>query len=738
MELTLEQKKFKKGIFISLTLVFISSIAVLARISTINTPTVLDYDPWFFFRHAKDIINNNLRTPKWDYLSFYPPGRPSDVSQGWPYTMIFFYKLLQLFSSSIDFTKAAILSPLLMVALIPIPAFFVGRLISKTNIGGIITALVSVLTPTFIGVSMAGYCDTDAPVVFWFFASILFTFLTLKKGVNLKKSILFYTLAIISNLLFLWNWGGGGGGGWINLILFTAFLPSIPIFRLIESIIHTHKLSFNLSNIFLEFKSFLLPILTVLIASNILAYILGFSTLFQAFFSGLAFTGLVGQPLLVNVSVAELQPIPLNLQGILTIAGRVGIFPFLLTVGLIPLILFKLFRKERITFEEIFLLLFALSMFYLISRGIRFSLQFSVAVAAASGYVVAQIYNYLRGRNKVIKATIFGVIALGFLMFISDAIQLGQSSQGMMIDKNWYDMLDWLKEHADKTALVTTWWDPGHIIAGYTGLRVHADGAHCPPGLCIPYNHNVRIQDMGRIMSTSNETEAITILKKYKQLTPEQCQEAKSKWPQMPEDACKPVSEIYFISSNDLIGKFTWMNYFGGYRAPIKTNQDFFANPGVCCASTPKTEPGQASCGEFASQGRGVWVWCPWIFSFSKVEKDQEGNPIYVYSYSGLNLAVIQKAGRLIPVYNNRYLINHVTYFLQGQQQNDDLTNLNVSLERINGLVWIDPSFRNLIYFAPAIKDSIFVKTFFYNGEGLEHFKLVYSNPEIKLYKVEV
>jgi len=57
-------------------------------------------------------------------------------------------------------------------------------------------------------------------------------------------------------------------------------------------------------------------------------------------------------------------------------------------------------------------------------------------------------------------------------------------------------------------------------------------------------------------------------------------------------------------------------------------------------------------------------------------------------------------------------------------------------LEKLDGLVWIDPSFKSLIYFAPEIKDSIFVRTFFYGGEGLDHFELVYQNSEIKLYKV--
>ncbi|MDI6825977.1 MAG: STT3 domain-containing protein [Candidatus Aenigmarchaeota archaeon] len=712
-------------------LLFIIFLSTWVRLSTINSPTVLDYDPFWWYRYAKIILENGFKMPEWDILSFYPPGRPTEPFQGWPYTIAIFYKILNSLSG-MDFTRAAIISPLITVALIPIPAFFLGKFLTGNNIAGLATAIFATLTPAFIGVSMAGYCDSDAPVVFYSFFSVLFTILAMK-----KRSIPFYFLAILANLMFIYNWGGG----WITLILFLVFILTIIPFRVLEDVIHTKKLTLSLSGVLKEVKTLFIPLIVIILITNVVGFILWRMTMFHSLFGGLVFTGLVGQPLIVNVSVAELQPINVfSREGFLAVVSRVGLLPVILTFfGLPLLVLYKLYRRERIAFEEIFLFLWALVMFYLITRGIRFSLLFSIAAATSAGYAIGNFYNYLKGRNLVIFSTAFGLVGLLILMFISDAIQIGYASSGMLLSQNWYDMLDWLKSNAKKDAIVATWWDPGHIIAGYTGLRVHADGAHCGPTVCIPYNHNVRIQDMGRIMSTSDEKEAISILKKYMQLTPEQCQEVKQKFGDIiPKEACEPASEMYFISSNDLIGKFTWMNYFGGYRAPIKSNADFQANPGVCCASTPKTEPGQISCGEFAAQGKGVWVWCPWIFSFSEVKQDQEGNPVYVYDYAGLKIAIIQKGDNLIPIYNNRFLINHLTFFPQGsaKPQAIDLTRLNTSLERIDGLIWIDPSFRNLIYFAPSIKDSIFTRTFFFDGEGLKHFDLVYSNPEIRLYKL--
>jgi len=702
--------------------------AFWTRSFTLDNPLILDYDPFFFYRYAKDLLENNLIPPKWDLLSFFPPGRPFRVGKlGWPYTMIFFFKIFSLFSPNISFMYIAKLSPALMVALSIIPAFLLGRELSN-NWGGLLTGLFAIAAPTFIGVSMAGYCDTDVIVVFYTFLSIFSIFLAVR-----KKKIIYYILSILLMLWFLFNWWFG----WYTILFFTLFIPAFLIFKLIETIIRERKLKIDLKKVFDDSKNVIIPLLIIITLVNILGTLLGRGNLWDLVGSAFQFLG--GEASIVNVSVAELQPINIFTKGgFQQIANRAGFFPTVIALFGIPLIaLYKLFKKVKISFIEIFLFMWMLLTFYLILHGIRFSLLFTCAVAASAGYVLGNLIEMIKNQQIFFKSILFSIVLIVCLMTASDAIQLGMQSGGMQVGSNWVEMLDWLKENADEKAIVSTWWDPGHIIAGYTGLRVHADGAHCGPEECVPYNHNVRIQDMGKIMSISDEDEAVEILKKYMQITPEQCQEVKEKYGDIvPKEACEPASEMYFISSNDLIGKFTWMNYFGGYRAPIGSNYDFARNPGVCCAATPKTEPGQISCGEFANQGRGVWVWCPWIFSLKDMQQDQDGNPVYVYDYSGLTMTLIQKNDRLIPVYNNQFVINHMTFFFQGQAQNQDISNLNTTLEKINGLIWLDPGLNNLIYFAPAIKDSIFTRTFFYNGEGLKHFELVLSNPEIKLYKV--
>ncbi|MDI6807091.1 MAG: hypothetical protein QMD14_04785, partial [Candidatus Aenigmarchaeota archaeon] len=388
-----------KNLLVAATLTFIIYLAVWVRLSTINTPTVLDYDPFWFARHAQEVIENNFQMPKWDYLSFYPPGRPTDVFQGWTYTIAIFYKILEKINPTITLTKAAILSPLIMVALIPIPAFFLGRLLTGNNLGGLAVALFSTLTPAFIGVSMAGYCDSDAPVAFYSFLTVLAVFLALK-----KRSILFYMLVILVNLLFVYNWGGG----WITLLIFSAFFPTLIIFRIAERAVHEGKISFS-KDMISEFKSLLIPFLIIVFVSNLIAYLLGLHTILGSFFGGLAFTGLFGQPLIVNISVAELQPISIfTRDGFLAVAGRVGLLPFLLSLFALPaLAIYKIWKKERISWVEIFLFFWALIVFYLISRGVRFSLLFSIAASCSTGYVIGSLWNYLKDRKDIVTATVF-------------------------------------------------------------------------------------------------------------------------------------------------------------------------------------------------------------------------------------------------------------------------------------------------------------------------------------------
>jgi hypothetical protein len=649
-------------------------------------------------------MQNGMKPLQWDKLSYYPPGRPFDPTLGWEYTMILFYKIAQIISKNVDFLLIAKLSPVILAALGAIPAFLFGKMLSN-NWGGLATALFAVLTPTFIGVSMAGYCDNDPVVVFYTFLSIYSIFLALA-----KKSFPYYAFAILVNLLFAFNWGGG----WFVLLLFTVFLPVLFVFRILESFIQNRSFKLNFKEIFQKIKPLLIPLIIILVVTNILGVLTNLGTMLMSLLVSFGFIQKEAG-LLVNVSVAELQLLNVfSKDGFLTVIGRIGLLPTLLTFFGLPVIaIYKLWKGKEISYVEIFLFLWVGITFWMILHGIRFALEFSSAAAVAAGYVIGNLTKYFR--KDVISATVFGVLALFILIFVSDVIQIGYASAGMEISQNWVDALEWLKKNADKDSLITTWWDPGHIITGYTGLKVHADGAHCGPSECIPYNHNIRIQDMGRVFSTSNETEAINILNKYMKLTPEQCEEAKKAWPQMPEDACKPVSEMYVIASSDLIGKYYWLSYFSSCE------KKFGWQAYETCSKSVKW---------FLENGEGKN-----FFTLPFSNFDQTGNPVYA------GIVTLGKVNNtLVGVYQNRYIIRRIIYFQAGQMIAKEYNVEN----SIDGLLWVDPGFGMVIFMEPEVYKSLFTNMFFFNGEGLaefgipklNNFDLKFANSEVKIFKV--
>ncbi|HDJ96489.1 MAG TPA: hypothetical protein ENG45_00255 [Candidatus Aenigmarchaeota archaeon] len=715
-------KDVKRRVIIIVLLLSLMYIAFWTRSATLKSEVILDYDPWYFYRLAETILKNNLKPPKWDLLSFFPPGRPFHKQLGWPYTMILFYKIQKLLNQKANFMETAKLAPALVVSLCVIPSFLLGKLFTN-EWGGLLTSLFIVFAPAFIGVSMAGYCDTDAVVVMYTFLTVFSILLAVK-----KNKIHYYIFSSVVFFWFVYNWWFA----WYIILYFTLFIPGLLLFRVIERSIREKRFALDLKATFEDSKPVIIPLFILILLVNVVGTILGLGNLMAIF--GSAFRFLSGKAQIVNVSVAELQPVNVfTKNGFLQIAGRAGIIPTALAIfGLPVLVFYKILQKVRINFIEIFLFVWMFLTFYLIIHGVRFSLLFSCAVAASAGYVLGNLIHLVKsGKNLFIKATVFGIVAFLSLSVISDAAKMGQESRGMEVEKEWLDMLDWLKKNADPKAIVATWWDPGHIIAGYTGLRVHADGAHCGPGECVPYNHNIRIKDMGKVLVTNDEKEAVRILKKYMQLTPQQCEEVKKKYDGIvPKEACEPASEMYFIASNDLIFKYPWHSYFGDWNNVQKQYL---------------------------------------LLSFSKYVTDEQGRTIGL-SYGDDLIILLFKGDRIVPILQKRYVVKELLYYRNGKLHDEFVENGTVGSVLLLGD--IENQFPSQVVFMPidheeskkfircqesscedgkdnnfnrlidekvtfAERDSMFTKMFFLHGEELKCFKLVYENDKIRLFKVD-
>jgi dolichyl-diphosphooligosaccharide--protein glycosyltransferase len=708
---------FARKNFDIVLLIGIVCFAIWLRLATANVDIILDYDPWFWYRQAEGILKNNFLPLKWDILSYFPPGRPtgSKYQLGWSYTLASSYVLTKAFLSNLTFMKFSIYFIAFFSGLCAVPAYLVGRTVTN-KWGGLMTAFFAVVTPTFLGVSMAGYPDSDAVDVFYTFLVILTTLYAIKSfsGLKSKKTWFSIALALASYWLFAFNWNTS----WYVFYIFVGFIPLYIVFKIVESLIQRQE-TINLGNLIVtkikESKNLVLVIVLIGILGEALAFLTygwPFSTIppIEQLINGLQF--LTGKALIVNISVAELQPINVfSKDGFLSITSRIGIFPVILAIIGLPLIVvYKLFYKKKITTAEYFAIIWMIISFWLITRGIRFSLLFSMAVATASGFVVGSLTEFLKQRkDMLILSAIYGFILFGLLWHVSDNMLVSQQAGGMEVSQNWRDALDWLKTNSDENTLITTWWDPGHIIAGYAGLKVMADGAHCDDA-CYPYNHNIRIQDMGRVFSIGNETEAVNILQKYTGLTQQQCQELKQKFGDaVPSEACNKVSQMYVIASYDLIGKYYWLSYFGTGTGRNYLTYGF----------------------KNYDQTQGIVTYC--------IVTDQLRCDI-----STISLA--QKNNKTVAIINipqqgvTNAIARDITLFNQGSAVNQRLNETNA----IDGLVWINPDFSYLYFMDSSIRNSVFTNMFFFDGEGIGEFGInkltsftkVFENSEVKIFKV--
>lgn len=702
-----------------LDLIVLLAIVVLgASVRLVYVPSlVADFDPWWYYRHTVDAFNYGFNLPKWDIFSYAPPGRPYISFMGVEYAIAISYKIFSVFFRHMTLMQFFVLSPALISGISVIPAYYVGRLMSN-KIAGLFTGIFAVLAPTFISYSVAGYLDSKAFVILYSFLTIYMMMLSLK-----TRKILFYILAILSNVLFVYTWQGGG---WYPLMAFMVFLPALFIFRILESIVHQRKFAVTMPPIISEMKKLLIPYLIILISVNVITQLAGLKNIVtDGILSAVYYTGL-SQPLLVNISVAELQKLNIfSYSGFSAVESQVGAITTILTIiGLPILVIFKLIKRELVRFEEIFLFLFAVVTFYMILNGIRFALIFSVAASLSAGYVIGNLYDHLKHRAHIITAIIFAIILIFTLTLISNAYQVATSvASGYTVDSNWIDAFNWLKANSNNSTIVATWWDPGHQITGYAGIKAVNDGAHCPDTECVTGGINMRIQDMGYVLTTNNETQAVSLLEKYMQLSPQDCDKLKAAYGNtiydnvLHQDPCAPLTKMYFIASNDLIGKYTWPRYFSSC---LRTY-------GIQNAQTCYNIPDQW----FVQDGQHDSY-----FQLSLSGRDNSGNLIY----GGGTITLAQKNNQVIPIINipNQNIVNAIiqNIVVYSNNQPYQFSYSNVT-NIIQGTLIVDPSYQSVIYMDPETSQSIFTKMFFFNGQGLTRFKLVYANPEIRIFQVE-
>ena len=144
-----------------------------SRLQNENGQTYLiAIDPYFWMRHAKNVINNgnagdelreNPYTGKqmpYDSHMIAPVGRfvPGDMFHA--YLEAYTFKLMSVFNKGIELMKVAFFMPVILAALAVIPAFFIAKKIGG-NFAGFIAGMIIAVHPSFMTRTVGGFSDTD-------------------------------------------------------------------------------------------------------------------------------------------------------------------------------------------------------------------------------------------------------------------------------------------------------------------------------------------------------------------------------------------------------------------------------------------------------------------------------------------------------------------------------------------------------------------------------------------------
>ncbi len=267
------------------------------------------------------------------------------------------------------------------------------------------------------------------------------------------------------------------------------------------------------------------------------------------------------------------------------------------------------------------------------------------------------------------------------------------STMGTVLDKNWWDALNWIKNNTEECTVVATYWDPGHFITGIANRPVVFDGATQNALLYLDKNGNpvredenyttvrARIKDIATTLFTDNESLAIEILRHY---TFKNC-----------------TQPMVYIASADLIFKSQWWTYFATWD-PVNKGKKYY----YLVLSLTERKP---------LIGENVIAY---VYRISDMEA------FLIYKKNRTYVAKLQAGNQFLDV-------EKLWYFENG------LRKIYKKNAPVKGLLLATANFQQIIFIPPQLENSLFTKLMFFDGYGLEHFDLLKNfGNEVKIYKV--
>ncbi|MBU5678623.1 MAG: STT3 domain-containing protein [Candidatus Aenigmatarchaeota archaeon] len=316
--------------------------------------------------------------------------------------------------------------------------------------------------------------------------------------------------------------------------------------------------------------------------------------------------------------------------------------------------------------------------------------------------------------NKEKIAMFFGLVITILILypFLQRSYYISKYS-GTVLTDNWWNALNWIRENTPECAVIATYWDPGHFITGIAERPVVFDGASQNSLRTITLEGNIsreeiekivgisnfrirrfekdgkyyvnvttaRIQDIATTLLTSDEEQAIKILKRY--LIPN----------------CN--NTMYYIASEDLLWKSQWWTYFSTWDPKTKKGTKYFYIPA-----------------QYAGK------------------KSLGNSTYYLYPISRIEVFVIEEGEEEMDAFlqaqNEKKTIRKFIYFKDNLIKEKSYENYE-----IDGTLFLSPDKSIVIFMNKELENSLFTRMFLLNGAGLKRFEFIRNfGGEVKIFKV--
>jgi hypothetical protein len=687
-------------------LIIIIGIAIVVRANYVRDggDRLLRYDPYYYYRMAGTILEEGHR-PEWDYTASWPTGQPgNDHPPLFPYFLAYSFRLFG-WATHHNLLLWCSYSMVIPVILFIIVAFLVGKEFSDTK-GGLFCAFLFGLTAYSITRTLLGFADTDGFILGF---SLLATYFWVKAFSD-SWSSLYAVLAGFSAFLFELTWVGY----WYLLFLLGGASLLVVVVKFLK------KETVNLIAVCLLFLSFALPhclyshsliesaVLGLAALTVVLAYeyphrqhaagLVGMSiVLIMLYHEGFFSRALVSLNLSQSASVTRgaLYPYigsfisqrqPVTLQYLLE--------NFTVALFLAPVGLYVLLKQKGSSNKVVFLGLYFAGGILMSLSGVRFLLILMVPVLISSGVALSKLWDFLvkgsPGRKLIALCLVF------FLMVPVGVTARNAGADQTTMSDDWWDALLWVKENTPPESVVISDWENGYWIESIAERKSVMNGGH--------YDVYWRLLKFGEMLNTDSEKTAAQEVFGFG--SSDEARQVRS-FPPGDEGADLVEGEMtpfavegqnaYLILDTRTALVFNVVSYLGTW--------DFVTGEGVATYLYGGTPVGTILRPQYTE------------YLYNTALKQ-----VVIFKTQGEYHSYFLERQSLEPTQGTIYTTGGTTYYL---------TRENGTV----GVVWFCSDSMAILISTEAM-DTMMVRLFFFNGDGLKYFEEVADFGTVKVFKI--